>query len=240
VTGVSGAGPIWNEFMRTILKGTPAHPFEAPDGITEAEVCAVSGMLPTLYCPSRKIDIFIDGTPPTTPDTIFQPFTIDSATGQLANENTPSERRVEKVYEVLPQEARDWALRHGIEPPPTNALAVAALGADSQSTLRILMPDPYTVYQLTPNAPFDTQRIRLAAAVPVGAQSITYWIDDQEVDTTFGEPWWTRWALLPGHHTLRVTAELIDGTVQTSDSIEFSVVSYVPPDDQPTSGEIKP
>jgi len=31
-----------------------------------------------------------------------------------------------------------------------------------------------------------------------------------------------------------------DGSSQTSDPIEFSVVSYAPPDDQPTSGEVKP
>jgi 1A family penicillin-binding protein len=240
VTGVTGAGPIWNEFMRTILKGTPDHPFEAPEGITQSEVCAISGMLPTPYCPSRKVDVFIKGTEPTQTDTMFQPFTVDSSTGQLANDSTPQDRRVERVYQILPQEARDWAIRHGIDLPPDGAQAVAAQGADQQNALRLLMPDPYTVYQLTPNAPFETQRIRFAVAVPADAIAVTYLLDDQIVETVTGEPWWVRWALLPGRHVLRATALLADGTTQTSDPVVFTVVSYVPPDDQPSSGEIKP
>ncbi len=240
VTGVSGAGPIWNEFIRTVLKGIPDHPFDRPDSIVEGEVCAVSGMLPTPYCPTRKVDLFIDGTQPTKRDTMFVPFTLDSETGLLATDLTPPERRVNKVYQVLPQEARDWAIRHGIESSPTQTQMVGVQGADSDPTLRLLMPDPYTVYQLTPNAPFDTQRIRFSAAVPSGAVTLTYWLDDQAVGTMTGDPWWVRWALLPGHHTLKASVQMKDGSTQTSSPIEFTVVSYVPPDDQSSSGEIKP
>ncbi|MBX3083306.1 MAG: penicillin-binding protein 1C [Anaerolineae bacterium] len=239
VTGISGAGPIWNEFMRTILRGQPERAFEAPDGLVRAEVCGVSGLLPTPYCPTRKIDVFIDGTAPTEPDTMFQAFTLDSATGLLATDDTPFERRVERVYQVLPQEARAWALQHHIEEPPLAAAPVIAKGADSQTALRLLKPDPYTRYQLTPEIPLESQQIRLAAAVPPDTAAITFWLDDQPVGSIAGDPWWVMWALTPGQHTLRVTAEMGDGTIQQSDPIQFTVVSFVPPDDEPTSGDYK-
>jgi len=240
VSGISGAGPIWNEFMQAVLKREPDRPFERPAGFTTMEVCAVSGLLPTPLCPSRKLELFIDGTQPARIDTMFQQFTLDSATGLLATDSTPTARRVSRVYQILPQEARDWALRHGIDQPPAETYTDHAPGADSQKALRLLMPDPYTVYQLTPQIPFESQRIRFMAAVPPATASVTFWLDDQPIDTVSSAPWSIRWALRPGQHTLKATARLQDGSTQTSDPTVFTVVSFVPPDDKPAAGEVKP
>jgi membrane carboxypeptidase/penicillin-binding protein PbpC len=237
VSGISGAGPIWNEFMRTILTGQPKRQFERPAGFTQAEVCAASGLLPTPACPARKRELFITGTEPTRADTMFQEFTLDSATGLLATDLTPPDRRIDRIYQVLPQEAREWAQRHGIDQPPTEALPVSAQGAGSEKTLRLLTPDPYTVYQLTALVPLESQRIRFTAAVPPGTVSITFWLDDQPLATATSDPWWIQWALVPGHHTLSVSAQMQDGSTQTSEPVAFTVVSFVPPAEQPVSGE---
>src|SRR5215475_13670243 len=101
--------------MREVLKGQPELDFEQPDGVVQAEVCSLSGLLPTPLCPQRRLEWFINGTVPTQYDNMFQKFTIDRVTGLLANSDTPTERRVDRVYEVLPPEARDWGLHHGIE-----------------------------------------------------------------------------------------------------------------------------
>jgi membrane peptidoglycan carboxypeptidase len=145
VSGISGAGPIWNEFMRTVLKGSPKRWFERPEGMTEAEVCAVSGLKPTPLCPARKVDLYSDGTIPLTDDTMFRAFTLDCATGLLATDSTPPDRRIERVYQILPQEAQDWAAHHGIERPPIAVESSFGLGANQANELRMLMPDPYTV-----------------------------------------------------------------------------------------------
>jgi membrane carboxypeptidase/penicillin-binding protein PbpC len=234
VSGVTGAGPIWNEFMREVSKGQPELQFERPSGVVQAEVCAASGLLPTEYCPSRRVDWFINETIPTEYDTMFQKFRVDRQTGLLATAETPPERQVERVYRVLPQEARDWGLRHGIEPPPVSMHTVS--GAPG---LRLLTPDPYTIYQLTPVTPFESQKIRLSVAVSPQTTEVTYYIDDKPVETVRGEPWWTWWALLPGKHILVAKATLADGRTETSESLVFTVLSYVPPDDRPDSGEVK-
>jgi membrane carboxypeptidase/penicillin-binding protein PbpC len=239
VSGITGAGPIWNEFMQTVLNGQPALNFAPPGGLVGAEVCSPSGMVPTPLCPTRKRELFIAGTQPTTLDTMFQKFTLDSATGLLATDSTPPNRRLGQVFQVLPQEAREWALRHGIDQTSIADDTVSAQGADSQQTLRLLTPDPYTQYQLTPEIPFDAQKIRLRAAVPSSATSIAFWLDDRQVGAADGYPWSVWWTLMPGHHRLTVSAQLQNGETQTSSPIEFSVVSFVPPDDRPSSGEVK-
>jgi hypothetical protein len=59
------------------------------------------------------------------------------------------------------------------------------------------------------------------------------------VGTVHEEPWLMWWPLTPGRHTLKVTANLDDGSTIASDAIEFTVVSYALPEQEPLSGEVK-
>ncbi|HVO41329.1 MAG TPA: penicillin-binding protein 1C [Aggregatilineales bacterium] len=233
VSGVSGAGPIWNAFMREVLKGQPELNFPTIDGVSQVQVCATSGLLPTRYCPQARLEWFILGTAPTQYDTFWQKFTIDRLTGALATDQTPANRRVDKIFEVLPPEARDWGLRHGIEPPPI------PMAASKRDGLYLLSPDPYTIYQLSPVTPFESQRIAFTAAVTPQTRQVTFYVDDQPVGTAQGNPWSVWWALLPGQHSVRAQATLADGTTQNSAPVPFTVTSYVPQDEQPSSGEVK-
>ncbi len=228
VSGVSGAGPIWNDFMRVALGDTPEESFTRPDGLVQVEVCALSGLLPTPLCPRRRLGWFIAGHVPTTPDTIYQKFTLDRATGLLATPQTPASQRIEQVFAVLPQEAHDWAVRHGIPQPPgsTARTTTTQTGNLSSAELRILSPDPYTIYQLTPVTPFETQAIRFTAAVPAGTQRVTYQLDDKDIGSADAAPWSVWWSLLPGQHQLTAVATFADGTTQSSAPLPFSVTSY--------------
>ncbi len=46
VSGISGAGPIWRDFMLSVLRDIPPSDFDIPDGLMQMEVCADSGLLP--------------------------------------------------------------------------------------------------------------------------------------------------------------------------------------------------
>jgi penicillin-binding protein 1C len=236
VSGVTGAGPLWNDFMRAILQNTPEEGFAPPPGVRQAEVCALSGLLPTPLCPRTRLDWFIDGTTPTRPDNVYQKYTIDRATGLLADKDTPPDRRVERVYAVLPQEARDWAFRNGIPQPPGTVSTVGARPG-SAATFRILSPDPYTIFQLAPQTPYENQQIRFTAAVPEGAREVRYSVDGKLVGSATEAPYAVWWPLAYGQHAVTATVTLADGTTQTSAVIQFSVTSFVPAEQRPTSGD---
>lgn len=226
VTGVSGAAPIWNAFIRDVLMGQPEVPFTEPAGIVHHTVCATSGLLPTPECPLTKDEVFIDGTVPAQPDNLYQTFVIDKQTGFLADDSTPSDRKQSQVYLVLPQEARDWALKHGIRPPPHDAPVQIT---DNKTGLRLLAPDPYTIFQLSPLTPAETQRLRLTVAAPSGTRSVVYRLDDQVIGQVDASPWVLWWPLALGEHELVATATMSDGTQQTSSPVKFSVTNYAPP-----------
>lgn len=232
VTGVSGAGPIWHEVMRRVLLGQPELRFTAPDGLVRAEVCATSGLLPAEHCPKTRWEWFIEGTVPTEADTLHRPFVIDRRSGLLADDDTPLAERDERVYLVLPPEAQDWARRRGIPQPPVDVHVLA--GQDAP--VRLLAPDPYTVFRLTPLVPPESQRIRLRIMAPAGAEQVIYRINGEPVATVSAAPFDAWWVLEPGEHTLGADVTLADGAVLSAEEVPFRVSAWVPPDERPASG----
>ena len=231
VSGISGAGPIWHEVMRRVLLGQPELPFPVPEGVARAEVCATSGLLPTDYCPKTRWEWFIEGTVPTERDTLHRPFVIDRRTGLLAGENTPLAEQEERVYLVLPPEAQDWARRQGIPQPPVDVRVLA----EEEAPVRLLSPDPYTVFRLTPLVPAESQRIRLRIAAPADAEQVVYRIDDEPVAVRDAAPFDTWWVLAPGEHALSAEVTLRDGRVLEAAPIPFRVSTWVPPDERAAS-----
>lgn len=225
-TGVTGAGPIWNQFMRQVLRGQPELSFRLPEGINRVEVCAISGLLPTPECQQRRTELFIEGTEPQSYDTVYQAFTLDRETGLLADENTPEDQRFERVYMILPPEARDWAIHNNIPQPP----AGAAIADSAPAGLRLLQPDPYTRFQVSPLTPRETQRLRFSVAVPPQTESVTYWLNGEALDTVTAAPWGMWWSLTLGSYELVAEAHFADGTSAQSAPIPFTVVDYIPPE----------
>jgi hypothetical protein len=100
---------------------------------------------------------------------------------------------------------------------------------DEHVGLRLLEPDPYTVFQLSPQVPENTQRIRLTVGAVPGTESVTYVMNGETLGTVHQAPWVFWWTLEQGSHELVAEALLADGTVQTSAVIPFSVTTYAPP-----------
>jgi 1A family penicillin-binding protein len=126
------AAPIWNQFMREALAGTPIEQFNRPDGIRNITVDAVSGLLPTQYTPQTVSEIFADYNAPTQYDNVHVPVEVDSLTGLPATDSTPPERRVVEVYKVFHSERPNvpswedpviaWALKNGYKYPPGSGI----------------------------------------------------------------------------------------------------------------------
>lgn len=166
VSGIDGAGPIWNDLMRLSHPTAPA-PFTRPDGLVDVDICSPSGLLPSPDCRRIVSERFIDGTQPTRPDDQFQRVTVDLATGQLATIDTPAQRRGERVYWVLPPLYHDWMASQGLPMLPvaqshTQASAGTTVVGDPGAPLILTAPTSNTAYAVHPGVPADRQRIQVA------------------------------------------------------------------------------
>jgi membrane peptidoglycan carboxypeptidase len=129
VSGITGAGPIWHDFMTAALRNTPPSEFVRPEGLVRVEVCADSGLLPlragewesgrtgevshspspplshsAVPCPHRRSEWFIAGTEPTQVDEMHRQVAVDVRTGALADAMTPAEFVATETVWVLPEE----------------------------------------------------------------------------------------------------------------------------------------
>jgi len=222
VSGVTGAGPIWRDFMETALLGRPELAFPRPEGLVQVEVCAISGKLPTELCPHRTTEWFIEGTVPAELDDWYQLFRLDKTTGLLADENTPSERVVERVYLALPPELQQWAREQGIPAPPP-AAAVTSGAGETAAPLVITSPDNGVVYRISPAVPAEQQQIRLAAVAHIPLEGVTFLLDDQVV-AVVDYPYETFWALRPGQHQLVAVGRTAEGREAPSEPVYFEVI----------------
>ncbi len=143
-SGLTGAAPIWQNFMDEALKALPVEEFERPAGLVQVEICRATGMVATPYCDETRdqealatlcslvsgyqaipycggtyLEYFISGTEPTEEDTFFVPKLIHRETGQLASPQTPRDQVEERVFFEVPLDFRDWAQQEGIPQPPT-------------------------------------------------------------------------------------------------------------------------
>ncbi|MCS7070213.1 MAG: hypothetical protein NZM00_01820, partial [Anaerolinea sp.] len=205
------------------LAGRPEQDFTMPPGIIRMDVCSPSGLLPTPQCQRVRSELFIEGTQPTTYDSMYQVIAIDRATGLIADELTPVERRVAQTFLVVPPEARDWALRNGVPQPPAGRALVT-----SNARVRLLDPDPYTVFEISTLIPLEAQRLRFTADATEGVVSVTYRLDDGTETRTLGtvseRPFALWWTLEPGRYQLTAEAVFADGTSAISEPIPFTVV----------------
>lgn len=58
-SGITGAAPIWNKIMSTVLNGAPSIDWKIPDGMSRVNICTITGTLPCDNCPTRQ-EWFLD------------------------------------------------------------------------------------------------------------------------------------------------------------------------------------
>ena len=197
VTGLTGAAPIWAEVMRSILQGRPDKTFTQPDGLTQIQVCDLSGLLPTEICPHTKTEWFIDGTQPVTYDTFYQL----SPTGETVLN--------------LPIEAQNWARSQGL--PLLDDTTIA-------SGLTLTSPVNNTTYRITPDLDPGAQQLQISALTVPGLAQVTFLVDGAVLSTFIDPPYQTWWVLSPGVHRFWAESITISGESLKSDVVAITVV----------------
>ena len=84
-TGITGAGPIWAQFMTFAINelkdGIPSA-FIRPPGIVDRVICSISGTEPSEWCPQQRSEIFAaDQTPLPSSEDLWKKVVVDTWTG---------------------------------------------------------------------------------------------------------------------------------------------------------------
>ncbi|HSL27873.1 MAG TPA: transglycosylase domain-containing protein [Anaerolineales bacterium] len=111
---------LWNALMQITTRDLPREGWMAPPEVSMINVCDPSGMLPTADCPNLVSEVFLNGNEPIQADTMYRRYAVNRETGLLATVFTLPQLIEDRVYLVVPPEARSWAEAAGLEIPPAN------------------------------------------------------------------------------------------------------------------------
>ena len=109
---------LWNALMQIASQDLPRDGWNVPADVSVINVCDPSGMLPTSDCPNLVSEVFLNGNEPVQPDSMYRRYAINRETGYLATVFTLPQLIEERVYFVVPSDARSWAESAGLEIPP--------------------------------------------------------------------------------------------------------------------------
>jgi membrane peptidoglycan carboxypeptidase len=138
----NAAASIWHAIMQYASRSMPSADWNTPAGINKLDVCDPSGMLPTADCPNVVSEIFLSGSEPTQGDTLYRRLQINRETGRLATVFTPPELVEERVYLIVPPEAKEWARQAGLPLPPESYDVIQA-GSGTSSNIQITSPEMF-------------------------------------------------------------------------------------------------
>ena len=201
-TGVTGAGPIFHAVMlaaeRRYGDGQPDAELSAPpsgrDGVTERDVCALSGLAANEWCPVRRREWLPAGAdlPP-------------CSWHHLDDGN---------LITIWPAEYREWAGARVAGVPRVPRVQVqgvqkelrvqevqgaqGAQGSDHE-VFRIASPADGSTYLIDPTLRREFQAISMRT-VASSRGAVEWWIDGRPLARTSADPAAT-WSLVPGTHT---------------------------------------
>ncbi|MFZ4764007.1 MAG: penicillin-binding protein 1C [Roseimicrobium sp.] len=147
-----------------------------PAGVSEVELCAISGQMPSPHCQHRQVGWFIPGVSPIEPCAIHRDILIDSVTGmRVAVDNGKRVLRRE-VFEFWPPDMLALFRAAGVprrEAPPLEPSPSALRSALAQDAPRIVSPQPRLVYALRAGDA-TRQSIPLRAETAAGVRAV-FW-----------------------------------------------------------------
>lgn len=214
ITGGNGAVPLLYDIFLELNPELRNTIFEKPDNIVYRQVCPLSGLLVSKYCPNSIQEIFIKGNEPDTLCNVHRLFY-----------NTVNGKQREKVFAILPCEYDKWCMENDLERPGTGWKPAdeefIEISAENRK-INILYPDNGDIFRIDPILPQEYQKIELRASI---SRTVEY------IEWYFNENLWKRikngdeckWTLKRGNHKVYVKAFLQSGKTIQSNPVEILV-----------------
>ncbi len=214
-TGISGAGPLFHEVMLAAMRGRTPAPLLDHTGLTNVEVCELSGERANHSCPHRRREWFTPGSEPNVSCEMHEVVAIDPRTSLRAG---PACRdSVERVFERYPHEYENFARQAArpLAPREFSARCPGSAGLLPSGAPELVFPHAEAEFLIDPGRRSD-QEIVLEARSP--SERLTFFVDDRPLGT-LRAPFRLPWRLHPGLHRVRVATP--EG--QRSDLVAFQV-----------------
>lgn len=106
-SGVTGAAPIWNEIMKSILKDKVNEAFKVPSGIKGTWICGSTGGLKNEGCGNR-FEYFISGTEPKKDTYTKAKVWVEKGTNKIVAAGSPNAEEKEEVIVSDPYSKQDF------------------------------------------------------------------------------------------------------------------------------------
>ncbi len=213
VSGVSGAGRIFEDIMM-LLHVRPdcdlPEPFALPAHFVTKTICAVSGQLRGAHCTKTVQEHFMPGRVPALKCEVHRLYRFTNEAGA----------RETKVFEVLPQEYREWAHAQGIPAPPYNAVQVSEPQSSRFSALALLAPQSGQLFKVDPILRSEYQTIRILAHIPSNVSGVKVRVNDRENFRYDSDGAW--WKLQKGEHRFQLEG-IRDGKLIRSKPVFIAV-----------------
>jgi penicillin-binding protein 1C len=232
--GVNVAAPIWNEYMRNILAGSPAESFKAPEPLAETLQPILRGIIPA------EQELEIDRASgklatPLTPDSFREKKKFNQHHDILYYVNkdnpqgpAPENPAADPMFQPWEDGIKKWAEKIALEQNITISTDVAPTEFDDLHV-------PANFPTVTLNAPRSDQtiesypiRFEAQASAPRGISRVTYFVDGVNVGTATSSPYTVETSYLDiasGYHKVKVTAY---DDIDNSASIEIDVNFKLP------------
>ena len=187
-SGLTGAAPIWSQFMQAAIQqvtgGNPS-PFSRPAGIVEYAICAVSGTLPSQWCPSQRTEIFAADQPPLPKEEdLWQKIELDTWTGLKASSACSEFADERFVLNVVDPWAKKW-----VKKDPQGQAWLEANGFPKDITFtpsrECREEDPRPKLEIS--SPHAGDTIKTSPVSISGIAYATQWFDYWRLDYGIGE-----------------------------------------------------
>lgn len=220
--GVGAAAPLFfaiGDALFARLRDLSEPPRPLPSNVARVPVCAVSGQIPSKFCPQKKNTWFIPGRSPIEVCQIHRPVLIDELTGKqicsasATGKNGQARGRME-VYEFWPSDLLRLFQQAGLPrrtPPPAVGPGCDLTAQSSQGQPpTITSPLRGVVYTLTEGSgrqDNDGDRrdsIALSAITDADASEVFWFVGGALVGRSkTGQPYLWKLPLTPGKYVIR-------------------------------------
>ncbi|MHB8418588.1 MAG: penicillin-binding protein 1C [Myxococcales bacterium] len=207
LVGAQAAGPIFFDVLEALDGKLPPRPETPPPDLTEVDLCAVSGDLPTAACPEHRRALALRRHVPTRACPYHVAVDVDRGTGLALSPSCRAGHAYDRrTFLAWPATVRRWLTdeQRGFPEPP--ALASGCEVGGPRRPPSIVSPPPRQVALLIPGVPPARQSIALEAESNAASAQLS-WFVDGELLGSYPSDQRVYWTPRPGEHDIVVTDE---------------------------------